>query len=54
MIAEGCGARGIVVRTPEEVRPALERARSLAREGHPVVINVHIGATDFRKGSISM
>ena len=27
---------------------------TVAAKGKPVLINVHIGSTDFRKGSISM
>ena len=53
-VAEGYGGAGIKVERPEEVRPALERARQLAAGGQPVVINVLLGRTDFRKGSISM
>lgn len=54
VIAEGCGARGLIVRTAEEVPEALAQARAWAADGHPVLINVLIGSTDFRKGSISM
>lgn len=54
VIAQGCGAEGILVQTPDQVRPALIRALELSRAGRPVLINVHIGHTDFRKGSISM
>ncbi|MCB9673118.1 MAG: thiamine pyrophosphate-binding protein [Alphaproteobacteria bacterium] len=54
VIAEGCGAKGILVREPSEIPDALAQARAWAREGHPVLVNVHIGTTDFRKGSISM
>jgi len=53
-VAEGFGAEGLLVREPGEVPGALARARELAAEGKPVLINVWIGATDFRKGSISM
>ncbi len=53
-VAEGYGGAGILVERPEEVRPALERAQRLAAEGRPVVVNVLLGKTDFRKGSISM
>lgn len=53
-VAEGYGGAGILVERPEEVRPALERAKELAAAGQPVVVNVLLGKTDFRKGSISM
>lgn len=52
--AEGLGAAGVVVRSFPEVAPALARAKELARSGRPVLLNAHLGATDFRKGSLSM
>jgi acetolactate synthase-1/2/3 large subunit len=53
-VAEGYGGAGLLVERPEQVRPALEEAQRLAAAGRPVVINVLLGKTDFRKGSISM
>ena len=53
-VAAGFGAQGLVVRHAEEVVPALRRARELAREGHPVLVNVWLDRTDFREGSLSM
>lgn len=53
-VVEGFGARGLKVDTPEQVPEVLAEARRLAREGSPVLVNAWIGATDFRKGSISM
>ncbi len=53
-VAEGYGGRGLLVGKPEEVRPALEEALALSRAGSPVLVNVLIGRTAFRKGSISM
>ncbi len=53
-VAEGYGGRGLLVARPEEVRSALEEALALSRAGRPVLVNVLIGKTDFRKGSISM
>jgi acetolactate synthase-1/2/3 large subunit len=52
--AEGLGGKGILVRAGDEVRPALERAREAAAHGTPVLVNVHLAASDFRKGSISI
>jgi acetolactate synthase-1/2/3 large subunit len=52
--AEGLGARGLLVRSFGEVPRALAQAKELARQGHPVLLNAHLGATDFRKGSLSM
>lgn len=53
-VAEGYGGKGIVIRSHDEVEPALREAKRLAKEGHPVLINAWLGKTDFRKGSISM
>ncbi len=53
-VVEGFGAEGIVVRTIDEVQPALNKARALARSGRPVLINVWLDKTEFREGSLSM
>ena len=53
-VVEGFGAKGLRVERPEEILPALEEARRVAAGGRPVLINVLIGRTDFRDGSISM
>lgn len=53
-VAEGYGGVGLCVRTPEEVEPPLIRAQQIAREGKPVLVNVWIGKSEFRKGSISI
>jgi acetolactate synthase-1/2/3 large subunit len=53
-VAAGFGAQGLLVRHADEVRPALARARALAREGHPVLVNVWLDKTEFREGSLSM
>lgn len=53
-VAEGYGGRGLLIARPEEVRPALAEALRLARAGSPVLVNVQIGKTEFRKGSISI
>ena len=53
-VVEGLGAKGISIARPEEILPALEDARRTAAGGRPVLINVHIGRTGFRDGSISM
>ena len=54
LAAEGLGAEGLLVRNFADVTPALAHAKARAREGRPVLINAHLGATDFRKGSLSM
>ncbi len=53
-VAEGYGGVGLVLNDPSRVDSTLAEAKSIARSGRPVVINVHLRKTDFRKGSISM
>jgi acetolactate synthase-1/2/3 large subunit len=53
-VAEGFGARGLVVRRPEDAEGVLREAQALAARGTPVLVNVHLAASEFRKGSISM
>ncbi len=53
-VVEGFGGKGFLVDKESQIQPTLEQARDTARKGIPVVINLLIGATDFRKGSISM
>ena len=54
VVAEGYGGAGLRIETPDEIEPVLREAKRLARAGTPVCVNVLIGSTDFRKGSISM
>ncbi len=53
-VAQGYGAAGILVETPDEVEPAILKAQRLARSGKPVLINALIDAGEFRAGSISI
>jgi thiamine pyrophosphate-dependent acetolactate synthase large subunit-like protein len=53
-VAAGFGAAGLLVKHTDEVRPALQRARELARGGRAVLINVWLDKSDFREGSLSM
>ena len=53
-VAEGYGGRGILVTEPSQIDAALDEAKSLAAEGIPVCINVHLAASDFREGSLSI
>lgn len=53
-VAEGYGGVGLRIDSPEQVSPVLTEAKQIARDGRPVLVNVWIGKTDFRKGSISM
>jgi acetolactate synthase-1/2/3 large subunit len=54
LVAQGYGAVGIEVRRDQEIGAALERARAEARAGRPVLVNVWLERTEFRRGSISM
>jgi len=53
-VVAGFGAEGLLVRHMDEVRPALKRARELARKGKAVLVNVWLDRTEFREGSLSM
>jgi acetolactate synthase-1/2/3 large subunit len=53
-VAEGWGAKGILVQEERELAPAFEEAKRVTRAGTPVLVNVLLGKTEFRKGSISM
>jgi len=50
-MVEALGGHGEWVERPDELRPALERALGA---GKPAVVNVRIGASDFRKDAISV
>lgn len=53
-VAEGFGAAGVRIDDPELVPETVGQAQALAASGRPVLVNVILGKTDFRKGSISM
>lgn len=50
-MVEALGGYGEYVEEPRAIRPALERA---LEAGKPALVNVRIGTTEFRKGSISI
>jgi acetolactate synthase-1/2/3 large subunit len=52
--AEGLGARGLRAAATETLAGTLRTAKAIARAGEPVYVNVLLGKTDFRKGSLSM
>jgi len=54
LVAAGFGAEGLLVQHAHDVRPALARARDLARQGKAVLVNVWLDKTEFREGSLSM
>jgi len=53
-VAMGNGGKVYAVEDPNEIESLLLQAKEDARNGHPVLVNVRIGKTDFRKGSISV
>jgi len=54
VVAAGFGAEGILVEREDQIDAALQQARELANTGRPVLINLIISPTDFRKGSMSV
>jgi acetolactate synthase-1/2/3 large subunit len=53
-VAEGFGAKGILVERQADLPAALREAKAAAKAGMPVLVNVHLDRSEFRKGSISM
>jgi acetolactate synthase-1/2/3 large subunit len=53
-VAEGFGGAGLTLDEVAKIPEVLSQARTIARSGKPVLVNVHLSASDFRKGSISM
>ncbi len=51
---EGLGARGFLLTQPWKIPEVLQQAQKTALTGTPVLINVHLDKSDFRKGSISV
>ncbi len=53
-VAEALGARGLLLDDPARIAETMREARRLARTGTVVLVNAHIGVSEFRKGSMSM
>ncbi|MCB1166403.1 MAG: thiamine pyrophosphate-binding protein [Leptospiraceae bacterium] len=53
-IGPALGAEGKRIARKSDIARVLKDSRTLARKGKPVIVNVHIGRSDFRKGSISI
>jgi len=53
-VAEGYGGKGLLLTDPARIDETLDEAKRLAAAGTPVCINVHLAASDFREGSISI
>ena len=54
VVAEGFGGKGFLLEESKRIVKILQQARVAVSQGHPVLVNAHIGKTTFRKGSISM
>ncbi len=52
--AIGYGGEGLLVTSLDQLKPAVVQAKEIAAGGVPVLINVHLASSDFRKGSISL
>jgi len=53
-VAQGFGAAGFRADDPELIPDLLTQAHTASADGKPVLLNMILGKTDFRKGSISM
>lgn len=53
-VAEGYGGEGLLLTDAADTDKVLKRAIKLSASGRPVCINVHLAASDFREGSMSM
>lgn len=53
-VAEGYGGVGLLLTDASKVDETIDEAKRLSKEGKPVLVNVHLAASDFRKGSISI
>jgi acetolactate synthase-like protein len=54
--AIGLGARGLLLsrENEDQIVKVLQDGQQQCRDGHPVVVNILIGRTDFREGAISV
>lgn len=53
-VAEGFGGAGFLLKNQDETNGVLTNAKLAAKAGQPVLVNVWLDKTEFRKGSISM
>jgi acetolactate synthase-1/2/3 large subunit len=53
-VAEGFGGKGFLLKEWTQIEPTLAQAKQAAKAGQAVLINAHLGQTEFRKGSISI
>jgi acetolactate synthase-like protein len=53
-VVEGYGGKGLLLTETSQIDAVIDEAKALSAAGTPVCINVHLGPSDFRKGSLSM
>ena len=53
-VVEGYGGKGYFVENHDSLDETLKRAKEDAKLGYPVLVNIKISKSDFRKGSISV
>ena len=53
-VVEGYGGVGYFIDNQNDIETIIKAAKKDAANGLPVLINVHLSKTDFRKGSISV
>lgn len=53
-IAQGWGGAGALIEHPNRMHAVFAQAKESARQNIPFCVNVWLGASDFRKGSISV
>ena len=53
-VVEGYGGKGYYVENHDLLDETLKRAKADAKLGYPVLVNIKISKSDFRKGSISV
>ena len=53
-VARGYGGQGMTLQYGDPIKEKLREAQSTMRRGDPVLVNVMIGGTSFREGSLSV
>jgi acetolactate synthase-1/2/3 large subunit len=53
-VAAGYGGVGLLLDDETRIDAVLDEAKSIARSGRPVCVNVQLTRSDFRKGAISV
>ena len=53
-VAEGYGGVGLLLDSPNKIDEVLDQAKTIAKSGKPVCVNVILEKSNFREGSISI